>query len=127
MTGGLKSWPAKVWTYEVITPGEGSWAHHGAGLRVDLGESRTISEGSGCGTLFGVSAEAGGLRGKEESEERILQLLSELVKGDDGEEIIRYQLAELARRNGSSGRTRTYNPPVNSRKQLISANACRLL
>jgi len=29
-------------------------------------------------------------------------------------------------RNGSSGRTRTYNPPVNSRKEAISLNYWQL-
>ena len=40
------------------------WADHGAGLCIDLGESRAIREESRCGTVSGISAEAGGLRGE---------------------------------------------------------------
>ncbi len=39
-------------------------AGHGAGLRIDPGESRAIREESRCGTVSGIGTEAGGLRGK---------------------------------------------------------------
>src|SRR5262249_36730384 len=54
----------KVWAHQVIAPGGGGGSDHLTGLRVDLGETRTIPQESGCGALFGISAEAGGLRGE---------------------------------------------------------------
>ena len=44
-----------------IAAGERGGADHGAGLRIDPGESATIREESGCGTVPGLSAEAGKL------------------------------------------------------------------
>jgi hypothetical protein len=41
----------------------------------------------------------------EKLEERIRELPSELVKGSDGEEMIRYQLTELARDAGGDSPT----------------------
>jgi hypothetical protein len=54
----------KVWIHEVIAPGEGGGSDHRTGLWVDLGESRTVPQKSRCGALFGISAEAGRLRGQ---------------------------------------------------------------
>jgi hypothetical protein len=41
-----------------------SGADHGAGLRVDPGESETIREESGFGAVFGIGTEAKGLGGE---------------------------------------------------------------
>ncbi len=54
----------EVWTYGVIAAGEGGRADHGAGLRIDFGESRPIREESRCGPVSGISTEAGRLRGE---------------------------------------------------------------
>jgi hypothetical protein len=43
---------------------KGGRTDHVAGLRIDLGESRTIRKESGCGAVSGTSAEAGRLRGE---------------------------------------------------------------
>jgi hypothetical protein len=43
---------------------KGGRADHGAGLRIDLGESRPIREESRCGAVSGISTEAGRLRGE---------------------------------------------------------------
>src|SRR5207253_940504 len=45
----------------VIAAGERGGADHGAGLHVDLGESATIREEPGCGTVPGIGAETGRL------------------------------------------------------------------
>ena len=42
----------------LLRAGERGGADHGAGLRMDLGESATIRQESGCGTVPGLSAEA---------------------------------------------------------------------
>src|SRR5437016_10187774 len=45
----------------LLRQGERGGADHGAGLRIDLGESATIREEPGCGTVPGIGAEAGRL------------------------------------------------------------------
>ena len=50
--------PGEVWAHGVIAAGERGGANHGAGLCIDLGESATIREESGCGTVPGIGAEA---------------------------------------------------------------------
>src|SRR2546428_13907865 len=48
----------------VIAAGERGGADHGAGLRIDVGESGTIREEPRCGSVSRISAEAGRFRGE---------------------------------------------------------------
>src|SRR2546428_13927170 len=85
----------------VIAAGERGGADHGAGLRIDVGESGTIREEPRCGTVSRISAEAGRLRGEPAA------IRNQQSRGHDGAPAAGGERAVYPW--GRSDRTRTYD------------------